>query len=95
MRIRRNGMKYVSKKKVGKLLLCSAALKGVGVQLYQMGLRGILICHFVKIKMYMAAEIHVIIIYQDFFSKQCIFFYNLNHFIIRALSPSYNQIHPL
>ena len=34
---------------------------------------------------------------QDFFFlKMCIFFYdNLDHFIVRAPSTSYNQMHPL
>ena len=59
------GMDYVSKKKKPGKSLCSSALISGGATLSKMGLRGMLECYFVKIEIYLAAEI--IIIYKDFF----------------------------
>ena len=53
-----------------------------------------LVCYFVKINMYLAAE--MIILFQDLKKEKSDFFYdNLNLFIIRAPSTSYNQMHLL
>ena len=62
----------------------------LGCNSIKMGLGGMLVCYFVKIDIYLAADI--IIIYQDTFSpKKCIFYYcNLNHFIVRAPFMSYD-----
>ena len=65
-----------------------------GATLSKMGLRGMQVRYFVKIEIYFAVE--VVIIYQDFFSRKCFFFYsNLNHFIARAPFRSCIQMNPL
>ena len=67
-----------------------------GATLSKLGLRGMLVRYFVKIEIYLAAEI--IIIYQELFSPKSAFFSKAtlnNHFVVRAPSTSYNQMHPL
>ena len=66
---------------------------GVSCNFIKIGLRGMLVCYFVKIDMYLAAE--KIIIYQDFFSKKSAFFYDNLNLIVRASSTLFNQMHLL
>ena len=49
LQICRNGIGYVSKKKLGKSL-CSSALIDGGAALSKMGLRGMRVCYFVNVK---------------------------------------------
>ena len=63
MHIRRNWMRYVSKKQPGKSCALPHKL-GEGEGGVANILRGMLVCNFIKIEIYLAGEI--IIIYQDF-----------------------------
>ena len=63
----------------------------LGCNSIKMGLGGMLVCYFVKIDIYLAADI--IIIYQDVFSKKVQFYCgNLNHLIVSAPFLSYDLI---
>ena len=97
MQIQRNGMGYVSKKNKEIIVLCRINLLGEGVAtLLKMGLRGILVCYFVKIEtVFGCRNSNNLLIHQDLFFKKVNFFYNLNHFIARAPYASYNQMRPL
>ena len=90
MQIGKKGMEYVSKKNnKGNYGVLSHKLVGGGggASLLKMGPKGMLICFFVKIEMYLGEQI--IMIYQDFFQQLNLFFCeNLYHFIAHDTSTS-------